>query len=77
MSKEGAGAATADGDFVADQVHFVTIAQGAGEAQIFRVIHRHAGRALNQRFDDQRSNFFAMLFEVLFQCACGTAGAVE
>ena len=77
MGKEGTGATAADGDFVADQVHFVAIAQGAGEAQIFRVIHRHAGRALNQRLDDQRSNFFTMLFEVLFQCRCGTAGAVE
>jgi hypothetical protein len=41
----------------------------AGQAQVFRVVHGHAGGALDQRLDDQRGDAFAVLFEVASSAA--------
>ena len=76
VGEESAGAAAADGDLVADQVHLEAVAQGAGKAQVFRVVHRHAGGALDQRFDDQGGDAFAVAFEVRFQRGGGAAGDI-
>jgi hypothetical protein len=76
VGEEGAGAAAADGDFVADQVDFEAVAELAGEAQVFRVVHRHAGGALHQWFDDQGRDGFAMTFQVAFQCGGSATGDI-
>ena len=76
MGEEGAGAAAADGDFVADQVDVVAVAEGARQAQVFRVVHDHAVGALDERFDDQRGDVLAMLFEMRRQRGGGAAGNV-
>ena len=52
--EERAGATEAGHDLVGDQVHAVARAQFAGANEVVRVVHRHAGRALHQRLDDQR-----------------------
>ncbi len=75
MGEEGAGAAEAGHDFVGDQVHAVAIAQRARLAQVFRVVHRHAGRALHQRFDDQCGGARVMLLQMLLQRAARSACA--
>ena len=77
VGEEGAGAAAADGDFVTDQVHFVLVAQLAGEAQVFRVVHRHAGGTLDQRFDDQRGRAFAVFLQPVGEAGRGAAGDVS
>ena len=48
------GAAEAGHDLVGDQQHVVARAQLARAREVVRVVHRHAGRALHQRLDDQR-----------------------
>ena len=70
MGKEGAGAPTANGNFIADQVHFMAITDGARQTQLFRVVHDHAGRTLNQRLNDQCSDFLMMFAEILLK-GCG------
>ena len=76
MSEEGAGAAAADGDFVADEMHVVAVAQGACEAQVFRVVHGHAAGTLDQRLDDQCGDAGVMLRQMGFQRGSGTAGDI-
>ena len=77
MREEGAGAAAADGDFVADQVHFVAVAQCARQSEIFRVVHEHAAGALNERFDDQRGNVFVMPCQMGFERLGRAAGNIN
>ena len=67
MREESAGTATADSDLVADQMHFVLVAQRTGESQVFGVVHGHAGGTLDQRLDDQRGDALAVLFEESLQ----------
>jgi len=43
------------------------VAKGAGAAQVFGVVHRHAGGALHQRLDDQRRSLGVMPLQVLLQ----------
>ena len=58
-------------------MHFIAVAQGAGEAQVFRVVHDHAAGALDERFDDQRGNAFVMRCQMRFQRLGGAAGNVD
>jgi hypothetical protein len=77
MGEKGAGAAAADGDLVTDQMHLVLVAEAAGETQVFRIVHRHAAGALDQRFDDQRCDVAMVLFEMAFKVAGRPAGHVD
>ena len=74
VGEERAGAAEADGDFVADEMDRVRIAQGTCLTQVFRVIHDHAGSALYQRFENEGSGAFAVAGQVLGQGGGGAAG---
>ena len=61
--EESAGAAAADRDLVGDQVHAEFVAQRAQPADVRRIVHCHAGRALHERLDDQRGDPVAALDE--------------
>ena len=76
MGKEGAGAAATDGDFVADQVHLETITQGAGQSQVFRVVHRHARSPLYQGFDNEGGDLPGMPAHLPHQFLQGADAAV-
>ena len=52
--EQRAGAAEARHDLVGDQVDAMPRGDRARLREVGRVVHRHAGRALDQRFDDQR-----------------------
>jgi hypothetical protein len=76
VREEAARAAAADGDLVGDEVHAVVVAQAAGAAQVFGVVHGHAGGALHQRLDDERRDFGVVLGEGGFQRDGGRHGDV-
>ena len=61
--EESAGAPAADRDFIGDQVHAEFVAQRAELRQVRRIVHRHAGRALHERFDDHRREILRARFE--------------
>ena len=66
-----AGAAEAHRDLVDDQVHAEAVAQRARLAQVGRVVHRHARRALHQRLDDEGGGLLVMLDQPRLQLARG------
>ena len=66
MRKEAAGAAEANGDFVADQMDIVLVAERAHPLEILRVMHCHTRSTLNQRLDDDGGNFAVTFDEQLF-----------
>ena len=74
--EEAAAAPAADGDLVGHQVHPVAVAQLAGEAQVFGVVHHHARGALHQGFDDHGGGFKGVLGEVGLEGGGGAAGHV-
>ena len=54
----------------------VAVAERARAAQVLGVVHRHAGRALHQRLDDQRRGFAVMLLEVALERLRAAHGVV-
>ena len=68
--EQGAGPAEAGHDLVGDQQHLVARADLAGARQVVRVVHRHAGRALHARLDDQRSGRRVMEGEMRVERTC-------
>ena len=74
VGEHGARAAKAHGDFVYHQVHLVAAAQRTCQAQVFGVVHRHAGRALHQGLDDEGCGGCVVFLQPCFQrgsCASG------
>ena len=49
----------------------MTVAGGTGAAQVFGVVHAHAGRALHQRFDNQSADRSAVFGEQGIECVGG------
>ena len=75
VGKQAAGAAKAGGNLIDDQVHLVAVAQDAGLAQVGRVVHHHAGGALDQRLHDQGRSLGVVLLEPALQrCGCTQGG---
>ena len=76
VGEERAGAPEAGHDLVGDEVHLVAVAQRARAAQVLGVVHRHAGRALHQRLDDQRRGFAVVPLEMPLQVLRAAHGVV-
>ena len=72
-----AGAAESDHDFIGDQMHIVAVANLARAAQVERIVHGHAPRALHQRLDDERGGARVMLCEMRFQRVGGARRALR
>ena len=53
------------------------LAQGAGEAQVFGVVHRHAVGALDQWFEDQSGGGVVVLFQMVFERLLGQQAALS
>ena len=77
MGEETTRATEAHGNFVADQMHAIGVAECAHALQILWVMHRHARCTLNERFDDDGGNFAFTGDEQLFQRIGGTIGNAD
>ena len=58
-------------------MHPVAGADLAGEAQVFGVVHHHAGGALDERLDDQRGGLVSVFGQVGVEGGGGAAGDVD
>ena len=73
--EHGPGPAEAGHDFVGDQMHAETRRARAGMGQKTGVVHHHAGRALHQRFEDQRRCGGVVCRKMRVQCCAGSVHA--
>ena len=54
-------------------MYLVAVAQGARQPQVFGIIHGHAARTLDQRFDDEGGNFGMVFSQMALKYSGGAA----
>ena len=76
VGEEGPAAAEAHGDLVADEVHAVAVAGLSRQGQVERIVHGHAGGALDQGLDDEGGDVAVVGLQMGFQGRGGAPGHV-